>query len=197
MVMRDIMCSGYVAGGNTKWFGNLEASGPPMEALDPESVQNDINARLAFTDDVNADYGSCVAFACPYSEVTSGARDQVISISERLLPWEVRAEANAQKEAGGFPGGQAGFMAYRGAYGLNSIHFGEDIRAAENMEFIANGSVNNAMCILGPHRKYSPFSQNFYELIPGQGHFGPDAIPGVSAAHNWPLSLDLRTCAHH
>jgi hypothetical protein len=46
------------------------------------------------------------------------------------------------------------------------------------MEFIANGSVNNAMCILGPHRKYSPFSQNLYELIPGQGHFGPDAIPG-------------------
>jgi len=176
--MRDIMCSGYVAGGNTKWFGNLEAAGPPMIPLDPATVQNDINSRLAFTDDVNADYGSMLAFACPYSEVTSGARDQVISISERLLPWEVRAEANAQKASGGFPGGQSGFNAYRGAYGLNSIHFGEDIRAAENMEFIANGSVNNAMCILGPHRKYSPFSQHFYELIPGQGHFGPDAIPG-------------------
>ncbi len=22
------------------------------------------------------------------------------------------------------------------------------------------------------------YAQNFYELIPGQGHFGPDAIPG-------------------
>ena len=40
------------------------------------------------------------------------------------------------------------------------------------------GSANNALCFIGPHRKYNPFSQNFYELVPGQGHFGPDAIPG-------------------
>ena len=61
---------------------------------------------------------------------------------------------------------------------LEQVHFGEDIRAAENMEFISQGSVNNALCFVGPHRVYSPWSHTFYELQPGQGHFGPDALPG-------------------
>ena len=145
MVLRDIMCSGYVAGGNTKWFGNTNLSGPPSQSLDPQQVQSDINNRLAFTDDVNADYGSMLAFACPYKEVQSGARDQMISISERLLPWEVRSEPSGSgglKSSGGFPGGNEGFNYYKDLFGLNSIHFGEDIRAAENMEFIANVSSN-------------------------------------------------------
>ena len=33
-------------------------------------------------------------------------------------------------------------------------------------------------CFLGPHRKYDPFTKTFMSLTPGQGHFGPDAIPG-------------------
>ena len=40
------------------------------------------------------------------------------------------------------------------------------------------GSVNNSLCFLGPHRIYSAWSSTFFELSPGQGHFGPDAIPG-------------------
>lgn len=40
--------------------------------------------------------------------------------------------------------------------------------------------MNNSLAFIGPHRKYNPFAQNYYELVPGQGHFGPDAIPGVS-----------------
>lgn len=172
-VMRDIMCSSYVAGGNTRWFG---ATGPLTGTHNPDLVKDAMNDRLAFTDDVSADYASMLAFACPLSEVETSARDQVISISERLLPWEVRQDTNTTKS--GFPGGEEGFRLYKPKYSLNTIHFGEDIRSAENMEFIANGSVNNAMCMIGPHRKYNPFTQNFYELIPGQGHFGPDAIPG-------------------
>lgn len=46
------------------------------------------------------------------------------------------------------------------------------------MEFISSGSVNNSTCFMGPHRCYSQWSQTFYELTPGQGHFGPDALPG-------------------
>lgn len=38
--------------------------------------------------------------------------------------------------------------------------------------------MNNGTCIIGPHRKYNQYSAAFYELVPGQGHFGPDAIPG-------------------
>ena len=40
------------------------------------------------------------------------------------------------------------------------------------------GSVNNALCFIGPHRTYSAWSKTMYELTPGQGHFGPDALPG-------------------
>ena len=49
--------------------------------------------------------------------------------------------------------------------------------------------MNNSLCFVGPHRKYNPFSNQYHELVPGQGHFGPDAIPGVSAA--W------RSLGHH
>ena len=42
----------------------------------------------------------------------------------------------------------------------------------------AQGSTNNATCFLGPSRRYDPFTKSFMTLVPGQGHFGPDAIPG-------------------
>lgn len=105
--------------------------------------------------------------------LNSRLASQVISISQRYLPWEVQKGSKDY-----FPGGQAGFDAYMGV-GLNAIHFGEDVRAAENMEFIANGSLNNALCFVGPHRVYSPWSATYQDLVPGQGHFGPDALPGV------------------
>ena len=174
-VMRDIMCSGYVAGGNCHFFGSRNKK--PTSQLVPELVKTALTERLAMNGDNDGEYASMLAFACPLDETETGSRDQVISISHRLLPWEVRSEASNSKS--GFPGGQAGFKAYDGPFGLGSIHYGEDIRASENAEFLSNGSLNNATCIIGPHRKYNPFSQNYYELIPGQGHFGPDAIPGV------------------
>ena len=42
----------------------------------------------------------------------------------------------------------------------------------------AQGSTNNALCFVGPHRKYDAFTNSYYSLTPGQGHWGPDAIPG-------------------
>ena len=36
----------------------------------------------------------------------------------------------------------------------------------------------NATCFLGPSRRYDPFTRSFMSLVPGQGHFGPDALPG-------------------
>lgn len=61
------------------------------------------------------------------------------------------------------------------------------------MVLVLQGSVNNALCFIGPHRVYSQWSQTFYELCPGQGHFGPDAIPGVRIACYQTLSLFLHT----
>lgn len=69
------------------------------------------------------------------------------------------------------------YKLYANALQLHSIHFGEDMKASENMEFISQGSTNNALCFIGPHRRFDPFARGFYSLEPGQGHFGPDAIP--------------------
>ncbi len=170
MVLRDIMCNGYVAGGNTRFFGERKGS----KVFDPQDIVQDMEDRLSFTDQDTGDYGSILAFACPYDDGEN--RDQVISISHRLLPWEVTMPKTTQKTY--FPGGPAHHAAYSQIYQLGNIHFGEDIQAAENMEFISQGSVNNALCFVGPHRVYSPWSQTHYELRPGQGHFGPDALPG-------------------
>ena len=179
--MRDIMATGYQAGGNCRWFGcstandtkSMDGAGTPLDAA---SVAQAMQDRLAFTDDASGEYGSMLAFGSSYDDAVNSSRDQVISISERLLPWEIgRANPPAKSY---FPGGEDGFRAYMNPYGLNTLHFGEDVRAQENMEFIAQGSVNNALCFLGPHRVYNPWAQNFYELVPGQGHFGPDALPG-------------------
>ena len=173
LVLRDIMCSGYVAGGNTKFFGDGYAK---KKKTDPttDDITQSITNRLSFVDDASGEYESMLAFIVPYGH--GDRRDQVYSLSARLLPWEVtRAQGDWYDY---FPGGSESFKYYKDKYQLEQVHFGEDIRAAENMEFISQGSVNNALCFVGPHRCFSSWSQTFYELNPGQGHFGPDALPG-------------------
>jgi len=184
-VMRDVMCSGYVAGGNTRFFGQGKASfGGPVDA---HHVQQGIDARLSFQNDAEGEYESMLAFGCGYND--GAKRDQVISITDRLLPWEINKTMGATKEY--FPGGQKNYDQYRQAFNLNTIHFGEDVRASENMEFISQGSMNNGLCFVGPHRKFNPFSNQYHELTPGQGHFGPDAIPGVSGSPTLPTSFHV------
>lgn len=140
-VMRDIMCSGYVAGGNTRFFGESAQPGrrfsSPVEAGD---VMDAIDKRLSFQNDAEGEYESMLAFGCGYGD--GAKRDQVISITDRLLPWEVTRQAQPVKEY--FPGEQANYNAYKNAWRLNTIHFGEDVRAAENMEFISQGELLHA-----------------------------------------------------
>jgi len=133
MVLRDIMCNGYVAGGNCHFFGTGGKKLVAGKPLSGEDVKQAIADRLAYTDDLDATYDSMLSFFSSYDEVEAGARDQVISISDRLLPWEVTKAPGTDKQPSGFPGGQSGYAKYQGKYGLSSIHYGEDVRAAENM----------------------------------------------------------------
>ena len=156
--------------------------------------------RLAFADDVGAPYDSMLAFPAAAGQFINGALDTVMcaaagasalfavrsrafllrssrSITSRLLPWEVQSTSRPNSH-NSFPGGEKMYLKYAGALQLHSIHFGEDMKASENMEFISQGSTNNALCFIGPHRRFDPFARGFYSLEPGQGHFGPDAIPG-------------------
>ena len=127
-----------------------------------------------------------LAFAVPYGDAAK--RDQVISLSPRLLPWEVTMREENWKTY--FPGGVAGWRDYKDLYQLEAIHFGEDVRAAENMDFISQGVVNNALCFLGPHRVYNAFSTMDYELIPGQGHFVRNCLESTARATASPSPND-------
>lgn len=131
-VMRDIMCSGYVAGCNTRFFGDKQGS--LTKPMSPASVTTALDNRLAFQDDAVGEYDSMLSFCAPIGD--GAKRDQVISITERLLPWEVSG-ASAEKQY--FPGGKNNFDAVADPLGLKTIHYGEDVRAAENMEFISQG----------------------------------------------------------
>jgi len=131
LVMRDIMCSGYVAGGNTRFFGQDKKI--VSSHIDFTKINNAMTDRLSFTDDASGEYDSMLAFAVPWGD--GARRDQVISLSARLLPWEVTRQEREWHSY--FPGGPAHYRFYSEKLGLNQIHFGEDIRAAENMEFIA------------------------------------------------------------
>lgn len=191
LVLRDIMCAGYVAGGNTRFFGE-KAAGKNKTYTAP-GISQAITDRLSFVDDASGEYESMLAFAVPYGH--GDRRDQVYSLSARLLPWEVTKHQNDWYDY--FPGGKEHQKVYSQAFGLEQLHFGEDVRAAENMEFISSGSVNNSLCFLGPHRVYSQWSQTFYELTPGQGYgrFTPSNPTLTSLRVSRCAALYPRTCS--
>lgn len=197
-VMRDVAAAGYVAGGNCLWFGK-QLNGD----FDAATARENLQQRLSFSNDIGAKYRSMLAFPMWESQLSNHMTclDTTMSVTSRLLPWEVSGTvANGNHTS--FPGGQAAFLTYNGLLGLRSIHFGEDMKAAENQDFISQGSTNNALCFIGPHRKYDSFTNSFYSLTPGQGHWGPDAIPGdarwrrgesvsLRAARNSMVSLEV------
>tara|TARA_Y100000748_G_scaffold297789_1_gene292247 strand:- start:888 stop:1247 length:360 start_codon:yes stop_codon:yes gene_type:complete len=119
--MRDIMCSGYVAGGNTQFFGTKYKGSAAFPSLDARI--RSVTERLSFVDDASGEYESMLAFACPWE--ANSRRDQVMSLSARLLPWEVSRQ-DPQKLY--FPGENAGWEVYNNKFALSQIHFGEDIR---------------------------------------------------------------------
>ena len=136
MVMRDVACAGYVAGCNTRWFSE-QANGNH----DVGHARDEIQSRLSFDDDVTDRYASMLAFPAHEKQFLTGQLDTVMSVTSRLLPWEVNG---ANQTHNSFPGGEAMFQQYRGVLGLDHIHYGEDLKAAENQDFISQGSTNNA-----------------------------------------------------
>lgn len=197
LVMRDVAAAGYVAGGNCLFFAGEKGT------YSASTCKENLAKRLAFSDDVGAKYRSMLSFPMFESQLDDSTTclDTVMSVTSRLLPWEVQGTvANGNHTS--FPGGVAVFKLYNSLLGLRSIHFGEDMKAAENQDFISQGSTNNALCFVGPHRKYDAFTNSYYSLTPGQGHWGPDAIPGdarwrrgesvsLKAARNSLVSLEV------
>ena len=121
MVLRDIMCNGYVAGCNTTFFGYNKET----KSYSVDDIRDQINARLTMANGDDVDYPSMLCFPEKWDAATQ--RDQVISISNRVLPWDTTNGDTRMQ----FPGGEEGWKA-AGGKGLEGIHYGEDLRATSN-----------------------------------------------------------------
>jgi len=174
--MRDIACAQYVAGGNCKFFATGQLSGGTASLGD---CKNNMMKRLAFADDVGAPYDSMLAFPAHAGQFTNGALDTVMSITSRLLPWEVQS-TSAPNAHNSFPGGEAVYKQYAINLQLHTIHFGEDMKSAENMEFISQGSTNAC-----PHGSNPPNPPN-----------PPPAHSALAADARAPVARAERTVLH-
>jgi hypothetical protein len=152
-----------------------------------ESIRSDIRNRLEFAHEYDNKYASMLAFAVPLKDNPQFMQDQAFSLSEQKLPWDagsaphVDSSQRARDKTGNernFPGGDTFYDAYRKKFGLRAITAGQDPASVSAHSFIRNGTHNNSICILGPHRVYSPHNEGKFILVPGQGHFGPDAVAG-------------------
>lgn len=118
-VLRDVMANGYRAGGNAKFFA---------PDGDLTKAKKAIMERLAFEDGDGSEYpASLLAFPMKRAQYEGGTCQTVMSLTSRLLPWEVQTADHKS-----FPGGEVAFKAYNAVLSLNQIHFGEDLRASEN-----------------------------------------------------------------
>ena len=131
-VMRDVACAGYVAGCNTLFFAQDSMGG---DSYSMENARTHMMERLSFSNDVGAKYASMLAFPCTAQQFSSGHLDTVMSVTTRLLPWEVTTATGGDHRS--FPGGQEVFKQYQAKRNLRRVHFGEDMKAAENQDFIS------------------------------------------------------------
>jgi hypothetical protein len=90
LVMRDVACAGYVAGCNTLFFAENSDGDFSMPTAGTNMME-----RLAFSNDVGAKYASMLAFPCTAKQMQSGHLDTVMSVTTRLLPWEVTSATAA------------------------------------------------------------------------------------------------------
>ena len=121
LVMRDVACAGYVAGCNTRWFAKGED-----DKYSATNAADAIQARLSFANDDTDRYASMLAFPCMEGQFNSGQLDTVMSVTTRLLPWEVN---NAGLHMS-FPGGDDMYRIYNAELQLGQVHYGEDMKAA-------------------------------------------------------------------
>ena len=127
LIMRDVACAGYVAGCNTTFFARNQGG----KTYSLETARQNIQDRLSFADDVGAKYASMLAFPATEQQLEANQGfDTVMSVTSRLLPWELTGPS--ARDHSSFPGGQKVYAAYEKELGLSGIHYGEDMKAAEN-----------------------------------------------------------------
>ena len=202
MVLQDIQCDGYIAGCNTLFFGSesenrktdasaltasaLAAAQAKQSAALINDIQTDVQQRLENDPTDGGEHASMFAFVVPYGAPRECMADNTFSLSSQTLPWEVpNPNPNDASQHGNFPGGRDAYTFYADKFNFPSFVAGVNPATTQNNDFIRNGTQNNCVLIQGPYRSYGTgTTHNFYDLTPGQGHFGPDALPGDARWRN-------------
>lgn len=172
LVLRDVQCTGYVAGCDTTFFGSGNTDENPLM-----SVQNDLEDRVNFNDEDRNQYKSMFALAAPHPDInTDWVPDVAFSMSDMVVPWDA-TRVRDQNAWCSFPGGNYMRDMYDKSYGLSKyIHQGSDPGDVQNHAFVRSGTFCNSFCFPGPYR--SKGLDEKWQLNPGQGHFGADAVSG-------------------
>lgn len=159
LVLRDIMLSSYVAGANCTFFTYADGS------------DNTFERRLNLDDglDPQRAYASLI----PVPIMKGKSVPTAFSFTGKGSPWEPMMTSDS---------GNAPFMAddVRAFLdtAVSAARGNVDAAALSSQAFMTEGDITNEVCFVGPHRKFSPYSPTKLELVPGQGHLGPDAVPG-------------------
>ena len=190
-IMRDAMSVAYVAGSDVRFFGSRKLNGQMITTVTPTAVDvlRQVRNRLNFQQEYANSYESMYAFLSPYATAEQYMQDNAFSlVGGSGLPWDI-GDGQALINAAGardihidcnFPGGINMYTRYNQLLQLSTIHTGEDMTSRQSQEFVRQGSYNNSVCLLGPHRVYQPLlgTGGTFDLVPGQGHWGGDAVPG-------------------
>ena len=177
MVMRDVACAGYVAGGNVRWFARDENGN-----FSAQTARDNIQSRLSFDDDMTDRYASMLAFPAWEGQFENSQLDTVMSVTTRLLPWEV----NGAQFHNSFPGGEEMFKAYSALLNLQQVHYGEDMKAAENQDFISQVNVATFEPFFFPcarTRFAHPCLAVLWAGLDQQRHVLPRTAPQVRPVH--------------
>lgn len=148
MIMRDIACAGYVAGGNCRWFAETKDDAG-NKVFTSDQAQSAIQDRLSFADDTTDRYASMLAFPAYEGQFTGGQLDTVMSVTGRLLPWEVNGASTLTHDS--FPGGEQMYAAYSGLLNLRSVHYGEVRVRARVCQQTAQPSTHLPSCACAGH----------------------------------------------
>ena len=149
MIMRDIACAGYVAGGNCRWFADTGQKNGSKKVMDSQTASSAIQDRLSFADDTTDRYASMLAFPAYEGQFTGGQLDTVMSVTGRLLPWEVNGASTLTHDS--FPGGEQMYAAYSGLLNLRSVHYGEVRVRARVCQQTAQPSTHLPSCAFAGH----------------------------------------------
>jgi len=188
-VMRDIMSVQYIAGSDTRFFGTRTLEGGKTgDTVTAQQIKAQMRNRLMFNQEFADAYESMLSFLTPYNSNEQYMQDNAFSlVGGSGLPWDIGTGEQLARNNGGndtrldcnFPGGLNMYLRYNKLLSIGAIHTGEDQNQRQSQEFIRLGTYNNSVCLLGPHRVLSPHNgDGAFDLVPGQGHWGPDAVPG-------------------